>query len=105
MLFIHQVQSNKSTAVRLFFYTIRGAWSDFHGPRGLLNLRRFGPNCLLKFRRLGPSCLGPTFYGPSCPGPTCLWAELSVIRPIILERTIVYFDVIDVAWVNVFIEV
>ena len=41
--------------------------SDFHGPRGLQKLGRFGPSCLLKLGRLGPSCLGPTFF----------WAELS----------------------------
>ena len=47
-----------------YFNTLRGAWSDFYGPSGLL---QFGLSCLLKLRRLGPSCLGPTF----------LWAELS----------------------------
>ena len=47
-----------------YFNTLRGAWSDFYGPSGLL---QFGPSCLLKLGRFGPSCLGPTF----------LWAELS----------------------------
>ena len=80
MLFIHQVQSNKSTNIQLFFNTSRGAWSDFHGPRGLLKLRRFGPSCLLKLGRRAELSRADFFYGPSCPGPTCFWAELSVIR-------------------------
>ena len=51
-----------------YFNTLRGAWSDFYGPSGLLQFGRFGPSCLLKLGRLGPSCLGPT----------SLWAELSM---------------------------
>ena len=47
-----------------YFNTLRGAWSDFYLPSGLL---QFGLRCLLKLGRLGPSCLRPTF----------LWAELS----------------------------
>ena len=58
-----------------YFNTLRGGWSDFYLPSGLL---QFGTSCLLKLGQLGPSCLGPTcFFGPSCPGPICLWAELS----------------------------
>ena len=63
-----------------YFNTLRGAWSDFYGPSGLLQFGRFGPSCLLKLGRLGLSCLGPTFFmgrvvlgrlvfGPSCPEP------------------------------------
>ena len=61
------------------FNTLRGAWSGFYVPSGLLQFGRFGPSCLPKLGRLGPSCLGGRlfFYGPSRPGPTCLWAELS----------------------------
>ena len=47
-----------------YFSTLRGVWSNFYGPSGLI---QFGPSWLLKLGRLGQSCLGPTF----------LWAELS----------------------------
>ena len=67
-----------------YFNTLRGAWSDFYGPSGLL---QFGLSCLLKLRRLGPSCLGPTFFmgrlvlgrlvfGPGCPEPDWTMATL-----------------------------
>ena len=62
------------------FNTLRGAWSGFYVPSGLLQFGRFGPSCLPKLGRLGPSCLGPTFFmgrvvlgrlvfGLSCPEP------------------------------------
>ena len=57
------------------FNTLRGVWSDFHGPRGLLKLGRFGPSCLLKLGRLGPSCLGPTLLRDELS-----WADLSLGR-------------------------
>ena len=63
-----------------YFNTLRGAWSDFYGPSGLLQFGRFGPSCLLKLDDLGRVVLGRLFFmgrvvlgrlvfGPSCPEP------------------------------------
>ena len=49
-----------------YFNTLRGAWSDFHGPTGLLKLGRFGQLS---------SEIGTTWAELSW--PTFLWDELS----------------------------
>ena len=60
----------------LLSYYIRGAWSDFHGPRS----SKVGAIWTELSSEIGTTWaeLGRLFYEPGCPGPSCLWAELSV---------------------------
>ena len=57
-----------------YFNTLRGAWSDFYGPSGLLQFGRFEPSCLLKVGRLGPTFLWAEFLS---------WADLSLGRVVL----------------------
>ena len=73
-----------------YFKTLRGSWSDFYGPSGLLQFGRFGTSSEIGTTWaelswadffMGRVVLGRLVFGPSCPEPlqnTCRLTVLSV---------------------------